>query len=153
MGIDAYIECGKCGARGPVFISEDWLVPVHDESDKRDRLVRHDHRQKKQAYELWSNSAAPVEPGPNRKPWDFARVVCLAFNLVREHGYSVLQCGATELIDADPEFVREQLDAAIGEVASMLELENDVETRGELADIVLDTETALNEYLIETTDR
>ena len=110
-----------------------------------------------------SNSAAAQQHAPlaklckdgsiDRSPIDFDKVVHAIFRAHRDLLFTALDGAIGDLRALDPEDIRQQLDAAIGEVAASMGLPDTVETLGDLADIVLEQEPALNEYLIETTDR
>lgn len=80
---------------------------------------------------------------------EFSRAFGIAFGLVVESGYSVLD--QDDLSEEDRDDIRCQFDSALSETAYRFNLPDTAETLGELADIVLQHRTALNEYLIDTT--
>lgn len=79
---------------------------------------------------------------------ELERAFLLVFAHVVETGYSSLE----DLEDRDPDDVRCDFDNALGETSALFELPDDVETRGQLADMVLKVWTDLDEYLIATTE-
>jgi hypothetical protein len=88
----------------------------------------------------------------------FALAFRAVFAVIAEAGYSILD--NPEVGEDDPEDLREAFDGALGESASALgelfSFADSAETMGELADIILADGcgwSALNEFLIETTDR
>lgn len=82
---------------------------------------------------------------------EFKTAFLIAFGLVVDNGYSSLE-NIDE--DDDPDDIRCDFDNALHETIERFNtLKHDAETLGELADIVLEVWTDLNEFLINTTDR
>lgn len=88
----------------------------------------------------------------DRSPIPFDTVVLTLFNAIAERSYSELLSLPNDG-SAEPDDIRVQLDYALNDVADALKIEDTAENLGELADIVLEGHDALNEFLIDTSDR
>lgn len=101
--------------------------------------------------DLW-NEVSPPRPPKLPESIPFNAAVLMAFRLVVDAGYSLLDDGDFE--GQDPNEVRCQLDMALSETATALNIEATAGVLGALADIVLDAThwAPLQGFLIETTE-
>lgn len=60
MGTAACVRCVECLSAGPLFRSDDWMVPLRDKDDKRPRARRQGEKLTQHAAELWSRRVVPA---------------------------------------------------------------------------------------------